>query len=56
MERSIEARGVYHTLDLSWQELQLLKGLIYNEITRRPSCETLDNIHNSLQRLDKYAI
>lgn len=48
--------NVYHTLDLTWEELQLLKGLVSNEITRRASCEALDNLYNSLQRLDKYAI
>jgi hypothetical protein len=50
---------VYHTLDLTWEELQLLKGLVYTEITneiRPDESRILDSLYNSLQRLDKYAI
>jgi hypothetical protein len=51
--------ALYHTLDLTWEELQLLKGLVYTEINneiRPEESRILDNLHNSLQRLDKYAI
>lgn len=50
---------LYHTLDLTWEELQLLRSIVYTEITneiRTEESRILDNLYNSLQRLDKYAI
>jgi hypothetical protein len=46
---------IYHTLDLTQEEIQLLRDLCRDAMTRREPCEILDNLYNTLQRIDKYA-